>query len=307
MLEDWWTRDLSGVGIAWCIRRVSRTRRSPVGALDSQESVSAGQAPTIIVTELVAHRGASAQATENTIAAFELAIELKADYIEFDVHRTRDGVLIVNHDATLSGRLISDWTYADIVRSQHHSHIPALVHTLERVGGRVKLFVEIKSPGNEKIVVDTLRAYVDDSDFVIISFLDEVILAVKTYDASIRVGLLLVQRINGKLVIRGRDVFHLHRVLATRADFIAPRLIPAMLLSVWYSYWYGFPLYVWTVNSPRLYGVISRLKCVETIASDLPTAMEPRSLARATGRPRVMDRLRRFTGWWLLHDAGGVS
>src|SRR3954447_1104654 len=49
--------------------------------------------------EIVAHRGESADAPENTMAAFRLAWERKDDAIELDVHLTRDEVLLVSHDA----------------------------------------------------------------------------------------------------------------------------------------------------------------------------------------------------------------
>lgn len=50
---------------------------------------------------IVAHRGASAVAPENTLAAFQLAMDLGADGIELDVRQSRDGVPVVIHDATL--------------------------------------------------------------------------------------------------------------------------------------------------------------------------------------------------------------
>ena len=50
---------------------------------------------------IIAHRGASALAPEHTIAAYDKAVELGADYLELDVQRSRDGVLVVIHDATL--------------------------------------------------------------------------------------------------------------------------------------------------------------------------------------------------------------
>ncbi len=50
---------------------------------------------------LIAHRGASLAAPENTLEAFELASRLGADVLELDVQRSRDGVLVVIHDATL--------------------------------------------------------------------------------------------------------------------------------------------------------------------------------------------------------------
>ena len=46
----------------------------------------------------IAHRGASSIAPENTLIAFKKAIELKADYIEFDVHQSKDGIIVIMHD-----------------------------------------------------------------------------------------------------------------------------------------------------------------------------------------------------------------
>ena len=54
-----------------------------------------------MATRVWAHRGASASAPENTLAAFEKAVEMGADGIELDVHRSRDGKLVVIHDETV--------------------------------------------------------------------------------------------------------------------------------------------------------------------------------------------------------------
>ncbi len=66
-------------------------------------------------TLVIAHRGASAYAPENTLESFALAIEMKADGIETDVHFSKDGVVMVNHDEKLdrtsNGQgLITDYT-----------------------------------------------------------------------------------------------------------------------------------------------------------------------------------------------------
>lgn len=230
------------------------------------------------MASLVAHRGASALAHENTIEAFELAIRLHADCIEFDVHRTQDGVLIVHHNDDIDGALIGDLKYSDIASDRRYAHIPTLQQTLERVAGRAKLYVEIKHAGFEQQVIDVVQSYVSNEEFVIISFLDEVILAVKNYAPDVRAGLLLVQRINDRLVIGVGDIFPFRRIRASRADFIAPRCIPVMATAVICAYWHDIPLYVWTVNSPRKYRLLSRLKKVETIASDIPPSMLPHLL-----------------------------
>ena len=78
---------------------------------------------TISQTLVIAHRGASAYEPENTLVAFERAIEMNADYIETDVHQTKDSVLVLMHDlsyertcefrtpAKLTTNLIKDLTF----------------------------------------------------------------------------------------------------------------------------------------------------------------------------------------------------
>lgn len=72
-------------------------------------SAAAGELPTI-----VAHRGASAHAPENTLASISLAVEAKTDWIEFDIRATADGQLILQHDETLKRFVGVDVRVADL-------------------------------------------------------------------------------------------------------------------------------------------------------------------------------------------------
>jgi len=67
-----------------------------------------------LVTEVIAHRGASRMAHENTLAAFEMAAIAGADGVELDVRRTVDGVLVVHHDARVSDGRVIDATSSHI-------------------------------------------------------------------------------------------------------------------------------------------------------------------------------------------------
>ena len=70
------------------------------------------------MVRVIAHRGASAAAPENTIEAFRLARELGADMVELDARRTADGQVVVHHDATLpDGRTIVELARAELPAS----------------------------------------------------------------------------------------------------------------------------------------------------------------------------------------------
>ena len=69
---------------------------------------------------MIAHRGASAAAPENTVEAFRLAGELGADWVELDARLGGDGVVVVHHDACLTdGRVISTVPFAELLSIVH--------------------------------------------------------------------------------------------------------------------------------------------------------------------------------------------
>lgn len=96
-----------------------------------------------MLPEIIAHRGANREAPENTIAAFQRALEIGAHGIELDVHVTRDGVPVVHHDPVLAGGARIDAMTS--VELQHGSEVPTLSQVLELVNAKCRLYVEIKA------------------------------------------------------------------------------------------------------------------------------------------------------------------
>lgn len=110
------------------------------------------------------HRGASGYAPENTMAAFEKAVELGADGIELDVQLTKDGELVVIHDETIDrvsdgSGWVKDYAYAKLIKHNfnrthpeyEHAQIPTLEETLMRKKNleRIKIPVLIFIAGND--------------------------------------------------------------------------------------------------------------------------------------------------------------
>ena len=98
------------------------------------------------IPEIIAHRGASRERPENTLAAFNRAVELGADAAELDVHRTADGVVVVHHDPVIAGlgaiQTLSRAALADYrVRGEP---IPTLDEVFAAVGARLRIYVELK-------------------------------------------------------------------------------------------------------------------------------------------------------------------
>jgi glycerophosphoryl diester phosphodiesterase len=132
---------------------------------------------------VVAHRGASSTEPENTVVAFEAAIQAGADVIELDVRLTADGIPVILHDPDVSSTtdgagLVHTLALDEVKRldaSGHrpgHQEIPTLAEALDTIDGRVAVDLEIKNiPGelafdspDEGILRATLRA-LEDSAF----------------------------------------------------------------------------------------------------------------------------------------------
>ena len=98
-------------------------------------------------TQVIAHRGASGYEYENSRAAFRRAIMLDADGVELDIHATRDGTIVVHHDAELPGvGPIAQLTTEEArqVRIRNGETLPLLQEVLELVGDH-DVWVEVKS------------------------------------------------------------------------------------------------------------------------------------------------------------------
>ena len=113
---------------------------------------------------LIAHRGANKIAPENTIKAFQKAIDLKADYVEFDIHMSKDGKIVIMHDentARTTGHkgIIREMTLAELKKLDcgEGEKIPTLDELIEIAKGKISLQLEIKAPGTAKKIVDILR------------------------------------------------------------------------------------------------------------------------------------------------------
>ncbi|MFB7270292.1 glycerophosphodiester phosphodiesterase [Streptomyces sp. NPDC056244] len=152
------------LGVTLMLPGAATASAAPAAATAVSVPAAASGSPLVI-----AHRGASAYAPENTLAAVERAGELGIDWVENDVQRTKDGTLVVIHDDTLGrttdveqvfpGRApwkVKDFTAAEIARLDAGSwfgarwageRVPTLEQYLDAVeANSQKLLLEIKAP-----------------------------------------------------------------------------------------------------------------------------------------------------------------
>lgn len=126
---------------------------------------------------------------ENTLAAFDYALANGCDGFEFDVRYTRDRRSVLCHDADLNQQEVAATEYAGLERRCDYP-LASLEAVLQRFGQTAYLDIELKVPGHEDAVVAALRATGPQREYVVSSFLPEVLLRLHELDASIPLGYL---------------------------------------------------------------------------------------------------------------------
>lgn len=150
---------------------------------------------------LIAHRGAPRERPENTLPSFIRALELGADGIELDVHRSSDGVLIVHHDevpravapsGALANRRIDSLTFDQLQGFSvgGMALIPTLAEVIAVVRGRATLFIELKGAGTGEGVVAAIRESTAPERCAVHSFDHAAVKLVHEMAPEIRCGIL---------------------------------------------------------------------------------------------------------------------
>jgi glycerophosphoryl diester phosphodiesterase len=200
---------------------------------------------------IIGHRGASADAPENTLAAFALALEQGADGIEFDVQLSADGVPVIIHDDTVDrvcaarGR-VDEMTVAELQRLDlgGGQTVPTLDELLEQFGRSTRYNLELKTMsladrGLEAAVARCLVAHGGGAEVLVSSFSPQSLRRIRPLlPAAIPLGFL-----------RERHLTRLGcRLVHARADHPSHELVDADAVA--WARRNGYRIHVWTVDDP---------------------------------------------------------
>jgi glycerophosphoryl diester phosphodiesterase len=196
---------------------------------------------------IIGHRGAAGHAPENTLAAIRKGIDLGVDFVEIDVRRTADGVLVALHDETVNrttngkGR-VDRLSLRDVKRfnAGNGEHIPTVGEVLEVARGRVGLMLELKVVG----VAQTITAAVQEAGFkepvIYASFLHNELSEVRSIDPEATL-MVLFGRLPRTPVARAMKYRPSH--VGLRHDTATRRLVDAFHEE-------GLLVFVYTVDRP---------------------------------------------------------
>lgn len=202
---------------------------------------------------VIAHRGASAEKPENTLAAFQRALDLQVDGIELDVQLTRDGVPVVFHDATLRrltgrpGRLANK-TWAELAPLRvlgSDERIPRLAEVLALTRRRALVQIELKRGSAVAPVLRAVRAAAA-ADWVVLASFDPALVRAAARLAPAIPRMLISEGGSGpekllrQMAAVGASGLSVNHRAVSGPDFV--KIIQN----------HGVALWCWTVNDARL-------------------------------------------------------
>ncbi len=199
----------------------------------------------------IAHRGAKAYEPENTLKAFQKALDLNSDGIELDVHLSSDGYLIVIHDETIdrttNGKgLVNDFTLAELKSFliDGKYQIPTLNEVFDLVNKKCFINIELKGLETAPKVVSLIEEYISEKDwkyehFIISSFDWNMLEETSKLNPNISIGVLTEENIDTALAFAEKI-----KAKAIHPDF---QLLNAE--NVQQMQEKGFLVLPWTVNS----------------------------------------------------------
>jgi glycerophosphoryl diester phosphodiesterase len=150
---------------------------------------------------IFAHRGASADAPENTLLAIDKALEQGADGIEIDVHQTGNELVVIHdrwlHRTTNGQGQIQQYTLAQLslLDAGQGQRIPTLWQVMQRVAGKCLLNIEIKGVDDPQLVLSHIHRAQQELDFskdqfIVSSFDHHLLKAIKLLDPTLKIGAL---------------------------------------------------------------------------------------------------------------------
>ena len=178
-------------------------------------------------------------APENTIPAFDLALEHGVDGFEFDVRCTRARESIVCHDASFNRLAVRKHTLDQIrVSCSPGNNPPCLEDVLERYSGAAFLNIEIKVRGMEQAVFQAIRRFPPRRGYFISSFLPSVVRKLHALDKTLVLGAV------------SKTYWHLRRWKSLPVEYVVPHynLLTPKLIETLHAA--GKTVITWTVNHP---------------------------------------------------------
>jgi glycerophosphoryl diester phosphodiesterase len=224
---------------------------------------------------VIAHRGASTAAPENTLRAFELAIKQGAQMIELDLHLTSDNRVVVIHDpvldhtTNLKGR-VDQMALAEIRQADagQGERVPTLEETLDLTHGKARLYLEIKDRRAANETLRLIRARRCASEVMVASFDLELMRRLGKEVRDIELGVILGTESLNPLV-RWREAFpwialrHInYQVLCLQVELCFRYLSKRVQAD-------GKKLYVWTADEEKDFARMISLR-VDGIVTNSP-------------------------------------
>jgi glycerophosphoryl diester phosphodiesterase len=241
------------------------------------------------VVQISAHRGGSEKAQPATYEAYQAALSSGAEYAEFDIRKTGDGILVVYHDAYVdhTGPSVDSLSYSELCDRLGYN-VPRVLEVMGLLAGKMIGHLDLKEIGYEEEVINAAIDAFGVDNFVATSLEDITIKSIKRLFPKVKTALSLGRDLaefprSQWAGIRRGELFPISRLRASGSDWVAVNHKLARLGIIKACKRNDIGIMVWTVDSDKLIDQFLRDNRLDVLITNRPEYASRRRTAIASG------------------------
>lgn len=228
------------------------------------------------MVQISAHRGGSEEARPATYEAYQHSLSSGAEYAEFDIRKTNDGVLVVYHDAHANhtGPAVANLSYSELCDCLGYT-VPRVLDVMRLLAGKMNGHLDLKEIGYEEEVIKAAIDAFGVDNFIATTLEDVSIDNIKRMFPKVKTALSLGRDLKEVphsqwAGIRRGEIFPISRVRTSGADWVAVNYKLARLGVIRACRRNGVGIMVWTVDSDELIDQFLRDERVDVLITNRP-------------------------------------
>jgi glycerophosphoryl diester phosphodiesterase len=228
------------------------------------------------MVDISAHQGGSEDARPATYEAYQRAPSTGAEYVEWDIRRTRDRILVAYHDAHAgpSRELLTDLDYADLCRQAGYE-VPRVDRIMDLVAGQLRGHLDLKETRYERELVLLAEERLGTGNYLITTLEDSSVTAIKTEFPGVRTALSLGRDLANvlryrRIGVRLSERYPLSRIRACGADWVAVHHKLARLGVASLCHRNDIGVMVWTVDADEQIEAGLRDPAIDVLITNRP-------------------------------------
>lgn len=217
----------------------------------------------------VSHMGRCNNKPDNTIEAFQSAIDAGFSMIELDIRKTKDNHIIIHHDDNVNSHLISQTSLTQLQSLK--PNLPTLTQVLELFKTQTTFDIEFKEAGYEAYALQTILQHLTYKQFIITSFNFQLLTTLRRTDPNVQLGYIVdITDLTNTKLSTIKNNLSIHKTFKAKINAIIANSDLFFLNFINRANKHNLDIYVWNVTTQEDYNKYDKDPRITKIITDKP-------------------------------------